>query len=84
MRKDVIESIILPSRFLLVDAQYEQAMAVDCPFCGAKKGDRCRKSLVFPQYPHTSRIEASLQMPEGSWEYVVFESSEEDKKKERK
>lgn len=37
--------------------QYEIAKAIDCPFCSSKAGERCAPSLLFPQYPHTPRIQ---------------------------
>lgn len=39
--------------------QYKAAIAFDCPFCGAKVGVQCR-GVVFPQYPHTRRLDATL------------------------
>lgn len=41
--------------------QYLLALKVACPWhkCMAPSGERCRASLVFPQYPHTSRLRAA-------------------------
>lgn len=71
--KEGVARIKLPRSLLSAEGQYEQAITVDCPFCGAKKGSRCKESLIFPQYPCTSRIEASLQLPKGSWENATFD-----------
>lgn len=41
-------------------AQYDLALTVKCPWCDALAGERCTPSLVFPQYPHTLRVDAAF------------------------
>ncbi len=46
---------------LTADRQYKLALAVTCPWrkCMAAAGERCNATLIFPQYPHTSRLQAA-------------------------
>jgi hypothetical protein len=45
------------------EEQYELALTVSCPWydCGAVVGQRCNGD-VFPQYPHTCRLEKALSL----------------------
>lgn len=64
-------------RHLLTSAgQYEKAINVECPFCCATVGNRCT-GVVFPQYPHTARIESALGLESGAWESMPIDAFEE-------
>lgn len=39
--------------------EYEIAIHVQCPFCGAVAGQRCEGD-VFPQFPHLERLDKAL------------------------
>jgi hypothetical protein len=45
---------------LLSDEQHVLSMTVQCRFCKKPIGEKCTPSLVFPQYPHTPRLQDAL------------------------
>lgn len=64
------------SHLLTSTGQYKVAINVECPFCGATVGNRCA-GVVFPQYPHTARIESALGMDCGTWEFLTIDAFEQ-------
>ena len=66
---------------LTVDGQYQLAMTVTCSFCKKEIGERCVPGLIFPQYPHTPRIQDALVAKGHTREEVLALYSFEEKKK---
>lgn len=47
-----------PANFKVSGAfQTTFSLRVPCSWCGSNIGERCKPSLVFPQYPHSIRME---------------------------
>lgn len=54
------------AHLISAEGQYEEAIQVGCTFCGAHVGVKC-DGAVFPQYPHTLRLESALGLRSGDW-----------------
>lgn len=46
---------------MTAEGQYAMALSVPCPWhkCHAPAGQRCVPGAIFPQYPHTTRLQAA-------------------------
>lgn len=42
------------------EEQHQISMKVACSFCGQPAGEKCKPGLIFPQYPHTPRLQDGM------------------------